>query len=116
VAFERGIGAGVGSFVSTMVSIVFDSFSEEECRFASGVQASTVNIGGIFFSFVGGALVTAVWYGGICWRRSACLSASWRFCRARQEADAGAGRGKAPGKIKLPPATSILRPHMFCTL
>jgi MFS family permease len=58
------IGAGVGSFVSTMVSIVFDSFSEEECRFASGVQASTVNIGGIFFSFVGGALVTAVWYGG----------------------------------------------------
>lgn len=58
------IGIGVGFFVSTIVSIVFDSFNEEECRFASGIQAATVNIGGIFFSVAGGALVTVVWYGG----------------------------------------------------
>jgi MFS family permease len=58
------VGAGVGCYVSTMVSIVFDNFDEEECRFASGVQASVVNIGGIVFSVAGGALVTAIWYGG----------------------------------------------------
>ncbi len=58
------VGIGVGSFVSTMVSIVFDSFDEKECRLASGIQAAAVNIGGIFFSVAGGALVASVWYGG----------------------------------------------------
>lgn len=58
------IGIGVGSYISTMVSIVFDNFNEEECRFASGLQAATVNIGGIFFSVAGGAAAMAIWYGG----------------------------------------------------
>ncbi len=58
------IGAGLGLFVSTMISIVFDNFSEEDSRMASGVQAAVVNIGGIFFSILGGALAVTVWYGG----------------------------------------------------
>ena len=58
------IGAGLGMFVSTMISIVFDNFNEQDSRAASGVQAAVVNIGGIVFSFVGGALAATVWYSG----------------------------------------------------
>ena len=58
------IGAGLGFFVSTMISIVLDNFNKEDSRMATGAQASVVNIGGIFFSFVGGALAVTVWYSG----------------------------------------------------
>jgi MFS family permease len=58
------IGAGSGLFISTLTSVLFDSFSEKEIRMASGLQASAVNIGGIVFGALGGVLATVIWYGG----------------------------------------------------
>ena len=58
------IGSGSGLFISTLTSVLFDSFNEKELRLATGIQASVVNIGGIAFGALGGLLATVVWYGG----------------------------------------------------
>ena len=58
------IGAGSGLFISTLTSVVFDSFNEKELRLTTGLQAFFVNVGGIVFGALGGILATLVWYGG----------------------------------------------------
>lgn len=62
--FSVLLGLGSGFFVSTLTSVLFDSFSEKELRTASGLQASAVNVGGIAYGALGGILTTVLWYGG----------------------------------------------------
>ncbi len=64
ILFSVLIGAGMGFFVSTSASILFDNFNEQERRMSIGVQTSVINLGGIFISAVGGYLASLFWYGG----------------------------------------------------
>ena len=64
ILFSVLIGSGMGCFISTSASIMFDSFNEEERRMSVGVQTSVLNLGGIFISAVGGYLASIFWYGG----------------------------------------------------
>lgn len=58
------IGSGSGLYISTLTSVLYDCLDKEDLRLATGLQASSVNIGGIAFGALGGVLATAVWYGG----------------------------------------------------
>ena len=58
------IGAGMGIFVSSSQSIMFDNFDEKTRQFISGVQFSCINCGGLVMSLLCGLLTTIVWYGG----------------------------------------------------
>ena len=64
ILFSSFIGASMGFFISNTASIMFDNFNEQERRMSVGVQTSAINIGGIFFSVVGGYLASLIWYGG----------------------------------------------------
>lgn len=62
--FSILIGTGMGFYISTSASIMFDNFSEEECRMSVGPQSSFINLGGIIMSIGGGILANIVWFGG----------------------------------------------------
>ncbi len=63
-AFSVILGMSLGFFIPTTMSIMFDSFDEEERQKVTGYQTSFINIGGIIMSAVGGLLATFMWYGG----------------------------------------------------
>ena len=52
------IGAGMGIFVPSMQSIMFDNFEEKTRQFISGVSFSFINGGGLIMSFLCGWLNT----------------------------------------------------------
>ena len=58
------VGAGMGIFVPSAQSIMFDNFDEEKRQFISGVSFSCINVGGLIMSLVCGFLITKIWYGG----------------------------------------------------
>jgi MFS family permease len=58
------IGAGMGIFVPSAQSIMFDNFDEKSRQFISGVSFSCINAGGLIMSIICGFLNTIVWYGG----------------------------------------------------
>ncbi|MCL2125866.1 MAG: MFS transporter [Oscillospiraceae bacterium] len=58
------IGAGMGIFVPSAQSIMFDNFDEKTRQFIMGVQFSCINGGGLIMSLLCGWLTTIVWYGG----------------------------------------------------
>ena len=58
------IGAGIGTYVPSSQSIMFDSFDEDKRQFISGIQFSCINGGGLIMSLLCGLLITIVWYGG----------------------------------------------------
>ncbi|SHI20054.1 Major Facilitator Superfamily protein [Sporobacter termitidis DSM 10068] len=58
------IGTGMGFYIPTSASIMFDNFNEEECRMSVGAQSSFINLGGIIMSVGGGMLASLVWFGG----------------------------------------------------
>jgi len=58
------IGAGMGIFVPSAQSIMFDNFDEKTRQFISGISFSFINIGGVVMSLLCGILITIVWYGG----------------------------------------------------
>jgi len=58
------IGAGIGIFLPSAQSIMFDSFDEKTRQLIAGVQFSFVNGGGLILSATCGLLITIVWYGG----------------------------------------------------
>ncbi len=62
--FSVLIGIGMGFYISTSASIMFDSFNEAERRMSVGVQSSAINLGGIIMSAGGGILANMVWFGG----------------------------------------------------
>ena len=64
ILFSVLIGAGMGFYISTSASIMFDNFNAEERRMSVGVQTSAINLGGIIISAIGGYLASLVWYGG----------------------------------------------------
>lgn len=64
IALSILIGAGMGMFIPSTASILFDSFDENEKRILSGYQTSFINLGGIILSALGGFLIAKVWYGG----------------------------------------------------
>lgn len=64
VMFSVFIGTGMGFFIPTTVSIMFDNFEEKERQLVSGVSLSFVNGGCILMSIIGGLLFTLAWYGG----------------------------------------------------
>ncbi len=64
ILFSVLIGTGMGLYISTSASIIFDNFNEKERRMSVGVQTSVLNFGGILLSAVGGYLASLVWYGG----------------------------------------------------
>ena len=63
VLYSVMIGSGMGLFVSTSASLLFDNFNEQERHFSMGIQTSFINFGGILISLAGGYLATLVWYG-----------------------------------------------------
>ncbi|MCF0121481.1 MAG: MFS transporter [Oscillospiraceae bacterium] len=58
------IGLGTGCYLSTMTSVMIDSFPQDQVRSMTGVQTTFMECGGIIISLVGGALVSRFWYGG----------------------------------------------------
>ena len=58
------IGGGMGIFVPSAQSIMFDNFDEKMRQFIMGVSFSFINIGGVVMSLLCGLLTTIVWYGG----------------------------------------------------
>ena len=58
------IGAGMGIFVPSAQSIMFDNFDEKTRNFIMGMQFSCINGGGLLMSLLCGLLTTIVWYGG----------------------------------------------------
>ena len=58
------VGAGMGIFVPSAQSIMFDNFDEKTRQFISGVSFSCINIGGLVMSLLCGFLITYIWYGG----------------------------------------------------
>ncbi len=62
--FSVLIGTGMGFYISTSASIMFDNFNEDERRMSVGYQTSFINLGGIIMSVLGGILANLVWYGG----------------------------------------------------
>lgn len=62
--FSVLIGIGMGLYISTSSSIMFDHFNESERRMSVGIQSSAINLGGIIMSVSGGILANMVWFGG----------------------------------------------------
>lgn len=62
--FSVLIGTGMGFYISTSASIMFDNFNEDERRMSVGYQTSFINLGGIIMSVLGGILANLVWFGG----------------------------------------------------
>ena len=58
------VGVGIGIFVPSQQSIMFDNFDEKTRQFISGVSFSFLNSGGLIMSLLCGWLTTYVWYGG----------------------------------------------------
>ena len=58
------LGAGMGVYIPSTQSIMFDSFEGKKLQFLSGMQVAISNVGGIVMSVVAGLLITIVWYGG----------------------------------------------------
>ena len=58
------VGIGMGTFVPSTQSIMFDNFDEKTRQFISGVSFSCINIGGLLMSLMCGFLITFIWYGG----------------------------------------------------
>ena len=58
------VGAGMGIFVPSAQSIMFDNFDEKTRQFVMGLQFSCINSGGLLMSLLCGWLTTIVWYGG----------------------------------------------------
>ena len=58
------VGVGMGTFVQSAQSIMFDNFDEKTRQFISGVSFSFINIGGLVMSLMCGFLITFIWYGG----------------------------------------------------
>ena len=58
------VGTGMGIFVPSAQSIMFDNFDEKTRQFISGVSFSFINIGGLVMSLMCGFLITYIWYGG----------------------------------------------------
>ena len=58
------VGIGMGTFVQSAQSIMFDNFDEKTRQFISGVSFSFINIGGLVMSLACGFLITLIWYGG----------------------------------------------------
>ncbi|MCL1828628.1 MAG: MFS transporter, partial [Oscillospiraceae bacterium] len=58
------IGVGMGIFVPSLQSIMFDNFEEKTRQFISGVSFSCINGGGLIMSMTCGLLTTVIWYGG----------------------------------------------------
>ena len=58
------VGAGMGIFVPSAQSIMFDNFDEKTRQFISGVSFSCINVGGLIMSLICGFLITKIWYGG----------------------------------------------------
>lgn len=64
IAFSVVLGLAIGFFIPTTMSIMFDSFDDNERQKVTGYQTSFINIGGIIMSAVGGLLASMIWYGG----------------------------------------------------
>jgi MFS family permease len=64
IVFSVFIGMGMGFFIPSSVSIMFDSFEERERQLVSGITLSFVNGGCILMAVLAGLLFTLVWYGG----------------------------------------------------
>ena len=64
VMYSIMIGMGMGFFIPSTVSIMFDNFEERERQLISGVSLSFVSGGCILMSIISGLLFTVVWYGG----------------------------------------------------
>lgn len=62
--FSILIGIGMGFYISTSASIMFDNFDEQERRMSVGYQSTFINLGGILMSVGGGILANLVWFGG----------------------------------------------------
>lgn len=62
--FSILIGIGMGFFIPTSASIMFDNFNESERRMSVGIQSTFINLGGIIMSVGGGVLANLVWFGG----------------------------------------------------
>ena len=58
------IGAGLGTFLPSSQSIMFDNFDEDSRRFIAGIQSTCINGGGLVMTFLCGILTSYVWYGG----------------------------------------------------
>jgi MFS family permease len=107
--FSVLIGTGMGFYISTSASILFDNFDEAERRMSVGLQTSFINLGGIIMSVFGGLLANLVWFGGymVLLLGLPIMAVSLfgipndRKEKAAAEAQAGPAE-KKHGKIKLP--------------
>lgn len=64
LVFSVLLGTAMGFFIPTTMSIMIDSFNDDERQKLAGYQTSFTNIGGIVMSGIGGFLATFIWYGG----------------------------------------------------
>jgi len=58
------LGMSTGCFMTNAFGLMFDNFENEERQKIAGYQTSCINAGGISMGLLGGALATAMWYGG----------------------------------------------------
>jgi MFS family permease len=58
------MGAGIGMYIPSTMSTLFDNYTEGERQIITGYQTSFINLGGILMSALGGYLASLMWYGG----------------------------------------------------
>ena len=92
------VGLGMGTFIPSAQSVMFDSFDEKTRQFISGAQFSFVNGGAIILGILGGVLTTVVWYGGYLMMFAAIPVAAIAFITLP-----GSGKKTAQEKVKKTP-------------
>jgi MFS family permease len=104
--FSVLIGTGMGFYISTSASIMFDNFDEAERRMSVGLQTSFINLGGIIMSVFGGILANLVWFGGymvLLLGVPIMLVSLFGIPNDRKAAPGEKTQEKTHQKIKLPP-------------
>ena len=97
------IGMGLGIFIPTTMSLLFDCFEEKERQLVAGYQTSFINIGGIIMVAVGGLLTTILWYGAyLVLLITIPVALLAFFAIPNAKSDSGQTDNKAQTKSKLP--------------
>ena len=99
------IGTGMGFYISTSASILFDNLNADERRMSVGARTSFIRLGGIIMSVLGGILANLVWFGGylvLLLGLPIMLACLWGIPNDKKERQAAAATEQKREKFKIP--------------